>query len=124
MEWRCDAGRYFVNCTDSSLNSIPLTFPAAVRGFLLRDNSITSFEKDSFIRRGLTELEILSADNCEIRTIAVGAFNGLTKLTLLSMQYNDISNITKGTFENMRRLERLKLGYNGIEQLKLVYSRG
>ena len=119
----CDPGGYYVECSSSPLNNIPLIFPANVWELLLRSNNITSLEKDGFISRGLTELEKLTADFCEIRTIELGALNGLTKLTHLSMWGNKISEIMPGTFEKMSRLEHLVLSYNSIEHLQVgVFS--
>jgi hypothetical protein len=50
----CDLGGYYVNCSDSSLTSIPLIFPTTIREHVLGGNNITSEEKDSFISRGQT----------------------------------------------------------------------
>jgi hypothetical protein len=119
----CDPGGYYVDCLDASLNSIPFIFPTNVRELVLYNNSITSFENDSFPSRGLTELEELTAGRCELRTIQLGAFNGLTKLTHLTIWSNGISEIIPGTFQEMSRLEYLDLQDNRIEHLEVgVFS--
>jgi Leucine-rich repeat (LRR) protein len=80
-------------------------------------------EKDSFISKGLIELDELAMDRCELQTVELGAFNGLTKLTILSMQENRIREITGRTFEKMICLEYLQLQYNRIEHLDVnVFS--
>jgi hypothetical protein len=118
-ECRCDPGGYYGECRNSSLNNIPLTFPTEVRQLLLYGNSITSLQKDSFISRGLTELEELWAVSCEIERVELGAFNGLRNLRKLSMSYNLLSEITPGTFDNMRRLEYLTFQDNRIKHLDI-----
>ena len=55
-------------------------------------------EKDVFLSRGLTELEVLGTNKCEIRTTEFGAFNGLTKPTFLSLSRNEIRKIAPRTF--------------------------
>ena len=84
----------------------------------LNSNNITYFENDTFVSRGLVELELLSADYCKLRKIELGAFNGLTKLIVLSMAGNEISEIKPGTFEKMSRPEVLSLHHNIIEHLE------
>jgi hypothetical protein len=122
-ECRCEAGGIYVHCLDSGLNIIPSILPTNVRILVLDGNSITYFENDSFVSRGLVELEILKADFCQIRTIQFGAFNGLTKLKNLSLWKNEITEIIPGTFEKMSRLEYLDLMDNRIERLELdVFS--
>jgi hypothetical protein len=115
----CDPGGYYVDCTSSSLNSIPLIFPTNVRELIFDGNSITSLEKGGFISRGLTELEKLTVRRCELRKIEFGAFSGLTELTFLSVSGNEISEIIPGIFENLSRLERLDLTFNRIELLEV-----
>ena len=122
-EYRWNAGGYYVDCSSSSLKEIPLIFPTPVRGLLLDNNSITLVKNDSFVSRGLTELENLQADFCQIRTIELGAFNGLTNLAYLSMWGNKISQIIPGTFKKVSRLEYLDLDHNVIEHLEVdVFS--
>jgi hypothetical protein len=116
---RCDLGGNYVDCTSSLLNSIPLIFLTNVQELVLNGNNITSLEKDSFISRGLTELEYLYVDYCGLETIELGAFNGLTKLTRLSMKENKISEIIPRTFENMSRLEKLELTLNRLKHLEV-----
>jgi hypothetical protein len=115
----CDPGGYRVNCSSSSLNNIPSLRLTDVRELMLNDNSIPSLEKDSFISRGLTELEHLYVLWCEMETIDLGAFSGLTELTLLSLSHNKIREIIPGTFENMNSLEYLDLADNVIEHLEV-----
>jgi hypothetical protein len=122
-ECRCSAGGYYVDCSRASLKEIPLILPTHVRELLLDNNSITLLKNDSFVSRGLTELESLQADFCQIGTIELGAFNGLTKLIYLSMWGNEISEILPGTFEKVIRLEYLDLDQNVIEHLEVdVFS--
>jgi hypothetical protein len=123
-ECRCGEVGFDVNCSDSGLSKIPPILPTNVRVLLLDGNSLTFFEKDSFVSKGLVELEVLNADFCNIRKIELGAFNGLTKLTHLSMQGNEISEIIPGTFEIISRLEYLNLKYNKIEHLESDVFRG
>jgi Leucine-rich repeat (LRR) protein len=122
-ECRCEFDGYYVNCSGSALNSIPLNLPTHVRILELHGNGIMCFENDSFVSKGLVDLHILKADLCNIRKIELGAFNGLTKLTKLSMEGNEISEIIPGTFEKISRLEYLDLNYNTIEHLEVdVFS--
>ena len=79
-ECRCDPEEYHVICYNTLLTTVPLIRLTDVRVLALRHN-ITLFERDSFVSRGLNELEILQVGWCELRTIELGAFNGLTKLT-------------------------------------------
>jgi hypothetical protein len=81
----CEMDGHYVNCSVSGLNSIPSIVPTQVRILVLSANSITFFGKDSFVSRGLVELEILSASFCKLKKIELGAFNGLTSLTRLAM---------------------------------------
>ena len=122
-ECRCNAGGYYVDCSSSSLKEIPLILPTHVRSLLLDNNSITLLENDSFVSRGLTELENLQADFCQIGTMELRTFNGLTKLIYLLMRGNRIEEIAQSTFEMMRGLEYLRLDYNEIERLDVdVFS--
>jgi len=120
---RCDVLGYYVNCSRSGLNGIPSIFPTHVRRLELRGNRITFFENDTFVSRGLVELEILKADFCNISQVEVGAFEGLTMLVRLSMWHNEISEIIKGTFGKMSSLKYLILKRNRIEHLEVdVFS--
>jgi hypothetical protein len=60
VEYCYDPGGYHVDCSISSLNSIPYKFPTNVRKLLLDSNSITSLEKDRYTSRKLTGLEEIS----------------------------------------------------------------
>ena len=84
-ECRCDPEEYHVICYNTSLTTVPFIRLIDVRVFGLCHNNITLFERDSFVSRGLNELEILHVGWCELRTIELGAFNGLTKLKELSL---------------------------------------
>jgi netrin-G1 ligand/netrin-G3 ligand len=113
-----------VNCSYSGLNRIPSIFPSHVRILQLVGNNITYFENDSFVSKGLVDLEVLKADFCKIRKIQPGAFNGITQLMYLSLESNDISEIIPGTFDMTSRLELLHLQYNKIEHLETDVFRG
>jgi len=119
VECRCEARGLYVSCLGSGLISIPSILPTHVRILVLDGNNITYFEHDSFVSRGLVELEILKADLCQIGTIEFGAFNGFTKLNNLSMWKNEIIEILPGTFGKMSSLEFLDLMDNRIEKLEL-----
>jgi hypothetical protein len=54
---------YHVDCSSSSLNSIPLNFPANFQKLALDSKIIRSLKKDIFIWRGLSELEEISVIN-------------------------------------------------------------
>jgi Leucine-rich repeat (LRR) protein len=114
----CDEAGFKVNCYYSGLNRIPSNFPTHVRTLVLDGNNITFFENDSFVSRGLVELEFLMAGFCNVRTIELGAFNGLTLLITLSLESNDITEIIPGTFGMVSSLEELYLQYNKIEHLE------
>jgi hypothetical protein len=116
---RCDVGGYFVHCSSKGLHNIPSIYLTHVQGLVLNGNNITSLEKDIFFSEGLTELNNLALDSCELQTIEVGAFNGLTKLTSLSMKVNQIKEITRHTFEKLSSLEYLYLQSNKIEHLEI-----
>jgi hypothetical protein len=115
----CDPGGYYIHCYNSSLNNIPFSFPTNVQYLVLDNNNITSLQKDSFISRGLTQLEYLSVSSCGLERIELGAFNGLTTLTDLTMSRNEISEITPYILEKMSRLQNLDLEDNSIEHLKV-----
>ena len=117
-ECRCKKAGINVNCSGSGLNNIPLNVPTNVRQLLLDGNSIAYFENDSFLSRGLVDLQVINADFCELRKIDFGAFNGLKILKYLTMQGNLIREILPGTFEKNSRLEYLNLDHNIIERLE------
>jgi Leucine-rich repeat (LRR) protein len=117
QECWCDIGGYWIDCSGKSLHSIPSVYFTHVQELVLNDNNITSLERDSFISKEMTELDILALGRCGLQTIELGAFNGLTKLTFLSMRENVIREITGRTFEEMSGLEYLDLQYNNIEHL-------
>jgi hypothetical protein len=75
----CDIGVFHVSCRGPSLNAVPLIL-TDVRILSLDNNNITLLERDGFVTRGLTELEILDVSYSGLRTIELGAFSGLTKL--------------------------------------------
>jgi hypothetical protein len=113
----CDTGGYHVDCGSSSLNNIPSVLPTTVQEFVLDQNNISRFENDTFISRGLSELEKISAENCKIERIELGAFNGLKNMIYLSVWGNKINEIIPRTFEKMNRLKYLDLQDNLIEHL-------
>ena len=115
----CETDAYYVNCSSSSFNSISLIFPTNVRELVLYRNSITSLEKDRFILSGLTELQEISVNDCEIETINLRTFSGLGKLALLSMCCNRLRETTRRTFEKMNSLEYLVVVDNIIEHLEV-----
>jgi hypothetical protein len=121
---RCDEVGIDVNCSDAGLKRIPSILPIQVRILVLDGNSITIFENDTFVSKGMVDVEKLQAGFCKIRKIELGAFNGLTILTDLSLEGNDISEIIPGTFEMISRLEYLDLKYNKIEHLECDVFRG
>ena len=116
-ECRCELDGYYVDCSGSGLNIIPLNISTHIRTLLLDHTRITFFKNDSFVSRGLVELQKLKADYCQLRRIELGAFNGLRILTHLSVQGNEIREIISGTFEKMSLLVKLQLDYNRIEQV-------
>ena len=59
------------------LNSILLIFPTNVRKLVFDSNRITSLEKETFISSGLTYLEEILVNDCEIETIELVAFSEL-----------------------------------------------
>jgi len=113
----CDVLGYHVDCSNKSLHNIPSIYLTHVQELLLNYNNITCLEKEIFISKGLSDLNVLALDRCRLQIIVLGAFNGLTKLINLSMQKNGIEEITGRTFENMSDLEYLGLQYNRIEHL-------
>jgi len=116
VECWCCPGGYHVTCHGSLLTTVSLIRLTDIRVMELYDN-ITLFERDSFVPRGLTEMEKLFVSGCELRTIELGAFNGLKKLTELSITGNEICEIIPGTFESISNLERVDLSYNRLEHL-------
>jgi hypothetical protein len=115
----CNPVCCYVDCYIPSLNSIPLILPTDIQWLMLNGNSITSLGKEVFVSRGLTELEVLRANKCEIRTIEFGSFNGLTKMLDMSVSGNEIRKVTPCTFENMSRLKYLDLAYNKFLYLEV-----
>jgi Leucine-rich repeat (LRR) protein len=115
----CDSAGYQIICLRASFNNIPVLLLRSITELYIADNNITSLKKDSFISTGLTELEKLSLERCELRTIEFGAFNGLSSLSYLSLSFNKISEIVPGTFEKMSRLEDLHLRFNKIRHLEI-----
>ena len=119
----CDTGGYHVDCRKSSLNNIPSILPTTVQELVLNQNNITCLENDTFISRGLSDLEKLKVENCKIEKIELGAFNGLKNMIYLSVWGNKVRKIIPRTFEKMSRLEHLVLSYNSIEHLQVgVFS--
>ena len=114
-ECQCDTGGYFVSCSVSSINPLPLIHLTDVGVLWIYKNNITLLKKDSFI--SLTELEELYVVSCGLRTIELGAFNGLTKLTGLYIAFNEITEIIPGTFENMNSLQILGFYDNRVKHL-------
>jgi hypothetical protein len=117
QECWCDAGGYHVDCRRSSLNKIPSMLPTTIQQLMLDRNNITCLENNTFISRGLSELEKITAENCELQGIEFGAFNGLTNMIYLSVGENKIREIIPGTFQKMSGLKYLDLEYNMIEFL-------
>jgi Leucine-rich repeat (LRR) protein len=115
-EYRCDLGRYHVTFVKPSSTTVPLIRLRYMRLLGLYTNNITLFETDCFVSKGLTEVEKLIVEWCELRKTESGAFSGLTKLTKLTLQCNELSEITPGTFENLNNLERLVFD-NRLEHL-------
>ena len=116
-ECQCDLIGHHVSCYGPSLTTVPSIRLTGVETLDVNNCKVTLFERDYFLSRGLTELEILTVWQCELEIIELGAFKGLTKLTLLSIGENEISEITPGTFEHMSSLEILDLGYNRLQHL-------
>ena len=100
------------------LNSILLIFPTNVRKLVFDSNRITSLEKEKFISCGLTYLEEILVNDCEIETIELVAFSELWKLALLSMCGNTVREVTPSTF-HINRLEYCMLVDNIIGHLEV-----
>jgi Leucine-rich repeat (LRR) protein len=114
----CSAGGLKIDCTNSSLDNIPVILHKDVRSLTLDYNNLTYLKKDAFLSSALAQLEKLSIDDCELVGVEPGAFNGLTVLVQLSLMSNMILEIKPRTFGNMSSLKRLYLGYNVIENLE------
>ena len=118
-----DAGRYCVGSSNTSLTKTSFNFLKHIRKLTIDKQYIPSFGNDTFLSEGLTELEEISVQLSQLRTIELGALNGMTKLKDLSLFGNEISEILPGTFEKTRRLQYLSLGNNSIEHLHIgVFS--
>jgi hypothetical protein len=113
----CNAGGDTIDCTNSSLDNIPVITQEDVLSLKLHYNNLTYLKKDAFLPSGLTHLEILIIDNCELAGVEPGAFNGFKTLVELSLISNALRHIKPHTFGNMSRLKRLHLGHNAIEKL-------
>ena len=72
-----------------------------------------------FISTGLTELEEIFVNRCEIEIITLRAFSRLVNLALLSMFGKKLREMTPHTFEKMDRLVYLVLVDNFIEGLEV-----
>ena len=83
-ECQCDPGGYQVTCDGSSLTAVPSISLTGVQVLYIIDNNITLLERDIFVSRGLTDLEVLWVWECGLSTVELGAFKGLTELTDLS----------------------------------------
>ena len=106
-ECQCDPGGYYVKCNSSSLTAVPSISLTSVQVLYIIDSNITLLEREIFVSRGLTELEVLGVQLCGLSTVELGAFKGLTALTDLSLLGNKLSEITPRTFENLINLEYL-----------------
>jgi hypothetical protein len=93
----CETGGYHVECSELSLNSIPLILRTNTRRLAINDSRIASLEKDAFVSRGQTDLEEYVAKFVRL-TIELRAFNGLTELKNLILRYGEIREIIPGTF--------------------------
>jgi hypothetical protein len=123
-ECRCDEDEYFVNCSDSALNSIPPALPTPTTQLVLDGKSITYFENYTFVSRELLMLQIIRADFCKIRKIELGAFNGLKWLRIISVRGNEITEIIPGKFEKSSHVKNPVLRKNRIEHLESDLFRG
>jgi gastrin-releasing peptide receptor len=114
----CSADGDKIDCSNSSLDNIPVIFHKQVRSLTLDYNNLTYLKEDVFLSSALPRLEVLSIDDCNLVGVEPGAFNGLTILVQLSLMSNMIREIKPLTFGNMSSLKRLYLGYNVIENLE------
>ena len=116
-ECHCDNGSFYIPCTAPYLTSLPLIRMTGIRKLGLFHCNITLLEKESFVSRGLTQLDGFFVFRLGLRTIEVGAFNGLTALIHLHLIGNKISELIPGTFENLNSLEYLGLSDNNLQHL-------
>ena len=122
-ECRCDPERYNVDSSSPSLAKTSFTFLKYLRNLKIYNQYIPFLENDTFLSEALTDLEEISVQFSQLRTIELGALNGLTNLKLLDLNGNEISEILPGTFEKMRHLQYLLLSNNSIEHLNIdVFS--
>jgi Leucine-rich repeat (LRR) protein len=120
-ECYCDIRGYFLSCSRTPLNPLPLNHLTDIRILGLSEMKITSLEKDSFVSQ--TELQELYISECGLITIELVEFNGLTELKLLSLWGNNISEKIPGIFDNMNSLKYLGLLNNRLEHLDIdVFS--
>ena len=110
-------GNCHVDSSNPSLTNTSITFVKFFRNLTISYQNIPSFVNDTFLSEGLTNLEEISVDFSQLRTIEVRAFNGLTNLEKLSLNDNGISEILPRTFENLSRLKELYLRNNIIKHL-------
>ena len=122
-ECRCDAGRYHVDSSNSSLIKTSFNFVKYFKSLAISKQNIPYFGNDTFLSEGLTELEKISVHLSQLRSVELVVFNGLTDLKLLSLS-DEIREILSDTFEKLSRLEYLYLRNKKIEKLSIyVFSR-
>ena len=112
---QCETGGYCVDCSCTSLKSVPLIHLTNVRELKLSINNITLWKKDSFI--SLTELDELYIELCGLRTIRLEAFSGLAKLTGLFLAGNGIENLYSAVFSGLVNLKFINLRKNKLQNL-------
>ncbi|KJE93758.1 tyrosine-protein kinase transforming protein Fes [Capsaspora owczarzaki ATCC 30864] len=104
-----------VNCTGTSLSTIPSGIPVSTTGLYLASNSITSISTSAFT--GLTALTELDLRNNQITSISANTFAGLPALNVLALSDNQITSISAAAFTSLSALHALILNSNPFTTL-------
>ncbi|XP_033109602.1 leucine-rich repeat-containing protein 4C-like, partial [Anneissia japonica] len=103
-----------VDCSSSSLNTIPSGLPEYTTTLILDGNPLSNVAANSF--SDVPNLNRLSMKMCNIQEIEPGAFSSLTNLQTLEIQQNMITNFSN-VLSSLTSLKVLKVSQNKLTTL-------
>ncbi|CAL4148213.1 unnamed protein product, partial [Meganyctiphanes norvegica] len=135
-------GKETVSCLEAGFIDVPRGLDPSTQVLDLRRNNLQIVPKDSFLERGLVNLQKIWLRGCNIKRIERGAFRKLTNLVeldltdnnlnvipidvlkdvpglrVLLLAHNSISTVPAGAFKKTSELVRIDLSHNRIQAMK------
>jgi hypothetical protein len=116
----CQCSSEMLDCSGNDFTTIPsneLVIGSSYTALNMSFNRIQILEKNAFIKRGYTALEMLDISNNKISDINPYAFTGLDTMKKLILGHNDLLSLQQNVFEPLMNLKELDLQRNKLSKI-------